>query len=286
MMGGWDRAARRAVLLGLYLFVSAGPAAAQDPSAFKKPEAALADADGVHGSVAGDLGVLITAGNSLTTSVAAGAHVDLKKKANRFRFDFVTTFALGDANQDGKLVWDDDLSAFHIQGDLRYDRFVTPRSALYLLGGAFHDPFQHIVVRPHVQIGVSRAVAQTDKHGVVLEVGVDYALEAYGYYLATETPPAVDPLHVFAGRLYGKYQLTLAPNLSFSEELEGLPGVTTDPARRLSVRMNSVTALNIQLAAGVGLKVGFTAAVNFTPPPETKPYDLAGTVNLVAARTF
>ncbi|MCK6528942.1 DUF481 domain-containing protein [Myxococcota bacterium] len=280
--------ARTAALVALAFAALPHPRALaqDDPAVFKKPEAAVEKDDLAHGKVGADLGVLVTAGNAFTASVASGFHLEVRRQKNRFRTDFVGNFALGDANGDGKLVWDDDLSAFHLQADLRYDRFVTERTSLYLLGGAFHDPFQHLVLRPHAQVGVSRSFVVTTRHLLVGELGADYAVEMYGYYKAGEVLPAVDPLHIVAARLYAKYQYSIATNLTFSQELEGLPGVTNDAARRFAARLNSVSALNVQLAAGIGIKLGLGVGVNFTPPPETKRVDIAGTVNLVAARAF
>ncbi len=290
-------------LLGLAMggsLLISSPAGAQTPPAaantgFVKAEAEAVEDGKVHGSITGQVGVLFTAGNSSTLALSSGANLELKKLKNRFRFEFVGNVAAGDANLDGKFDFsgdDSEVSGLFLGANTRYDRFVVPGASLYILGGAFHDPFQHLTVRPHVQLGVSKEIVKNDKHLLVGEVGADYAMEMYGYYDSLKynpdgvAAPGTNPTHIISGRLYLKYGLTLAPNLLFSQEVEGLPGGTTDPERRFSARLNSITALNVQITKGVGLKFGLTGAFNFTPPEGTKPYDIATTVNLVAGQAF
>jgi putative salt-induced outer membrane protein YdiY len=239
----------------LFVLLPFSLARAQDV-ALSQPDAKEAE-DKPEGAITADLGTLLTAGNSLSATLAAGLHVEVKRAKNRLRFDIAGNFALGDGDRDGRLRWPEELSALQAGGDLRYDRFLGERTSLYGTVGARHDRFAHLVIRPHGQVGLAHEFVKTDRHVIVGEAGFDYAAELYGFYEDPALAP-ISPVHFFAARLHARYGLTLAPNLLFTEQIEALPAGTTDPARRFAMRLSSGTALQVRLHEVASLSSGST----------------------------
>jgi len=200
---------------------------AQEAAEFEKPESTL--------SIEG--GGSYTSGNTeffLLTGKLAASH---RFGRNKFTFGAGANFGASkiDANADGILSEGERTAGYkrnagRFWGDLRYDRFLSPRDSLYFLVGAFRDVYAGYDWRTHEQIGYSRVIFRTEKPvgdpvaegetqptvktELKSEIGVDYAQEDF--------VDGVDPNfdHFIAGRLMVSFLHQFSPATSFYDEVE------------------------------------------------------------------
>lgn len=138
-----------------------------------------------------NLGGNFVAGNSESINFNAG--FDLQHKWRRNQIGLVGGAAIGsgavDVDADGFLSPEERCigatgndcqpTTEKYNLDLRYDRFVSKRSSLYLLLGGLHDKFGGYDLRAHGQLGVAHLLVNRDKTHLKIEIGVDAANEDF-----------------------------------------------------------------------------------------------------------
>jgi putative salt-induced outer membrane protein YdiY len=174
-------------------------------------------------------------------------------------------------------VWS--TSATKIAGGLRYDLFATDKGSIYVLGGAFHDPFAGMRVRGDAGAGWAQRLVETEKHKLVLEGGFQYAHEEYVLAVA---PPRKN---FWGARVFLGYALKINETLLFSEDLEALAGGTDDAAARFDGQLKSKTGLSVGISKALSLRFGFDLLWDFIPPEGFQPVDTTTSFTLVAKVT-
>ncbi|MCB9677215.1 MAG: DUF481 domain-containing protein [Alphaproteobacteria bacterium] len=170
------------MLVGLTLVSSALAAdpdfagTVKDGAKAEKPEAHLT----------AEAGGALTTGNSEFFTLSAGLNASYRWQKSKVGIigGAVAGSSRVDANADGTLSEAErsvpmQPNAKRVFADGRYDLFLSGRDSLYVLAGAFHDPFSGYDSRTHEQVGYSRMLVKNDKTKVVAEVGIDFAQENY-----------------------------------------------------------------------------------------------------------
>ncbi|MCE9575878.1 MAG: DUF481 domain-containing protein [Deltaproteobacteria bacterium] len=215
-------------------------------------------------------GLIITSGNSRSTTLTGSASGERKDKDNKLalvvtgNYARATTRLVNDANGNklidmGELTESTATSARNASAQARYDRFLSEKNSLYLTAlGAIDTPagkdFQG-----GVQLGYSRGLVKTENHEVLAEVGYD--LSYLNLTAGGET--TIHSARAFAGY---KGKLTAATALEAS--LEGLfnlnslaiAGQNADALG--ATRVNANTALTTSLSSKISLSVSFAAKFN------------------------
>jgi putative salt-induced outer membrane protein YdiY len=162
-------------------------------------------------------------------------------------------------------------------GDARYDRFLTDSDSLYVLAGAFHDPFAGYDLRSHEQIGYSRRLLKNSATELVAELGFDYAQENYtDEAIAAGSEPYQD---VFAARVMLGLQHKFNDNVSLSDTLEVYENVIdTDDLRILNT-----AALTAGLSGKLSLKLSHNLIFDNVPVQGFVKLDQTTMATLVAS---
>lgn len=257
------------------LFASA---LAQDGTVFVDP-AAEAAAEKPEAHVSAELGGAVTSGNTEFWTLSATGTATYKWKKNKFGFvagaltgrgrvDADGNGTISQAERDAKLVE----QARKFTADARYDRFFGEKNSLYLLAGAFTDPFSGYQLRSHEQFGYSRLLAKTESLELVSEIGVDYAQEFYN--------SGIDPSYqgIVAGKLLVGGSYTFNEAVSLSEQVELYENVI-DPT---DLRLYNTAALTAKIGKPLGLKVGHTLIFDNVPVEGFRKLDQTLTLTIVA----
>lgn len=251
---------------------------AQDGSVFVDPTSEDA-AEKPEAHLSAELGGAVTSGNTEFWTLSATGSGSYKWKKNKFAFGLGALTGRGrvdangdgtisDAERDAKLVE----TARKFTGDLRYDRFFGEKNSLYLLAGAFHDPFSGYQLRSHEQVGYSRLLAKTDALELTTELGVDYAQEFYN--------SGIDPSYqgIVAGKVLVGGSYTFNEAVSLSEQVELYENVV-DPA---DLRLLNTAAITAKVGKPLSLKVGHTLIFDNVPVEGFRKLDHTLTLTLVA----
>ena len=262
-----------AVLIG-----SSTSARAQDPKfahGNDKDMEDLAKANEVEWKAGAQAGLIVTTGNSRTTTMSAGAKASRKANKNKVQFEAgaayirSSIFLASDADMDGDIgpgefsrITKTTAEAYDFK--LRYDRFLTEMDALYITAVASaNEPAGKKFVGGS-QLGYSRTAYKTDKHEVMLESGYDFSYEKP----VTGDGFANHSLRVFAG-----YSGKLSEKTGVDTSLEGLFNVNkldtpTGPADRFEdARINGKLAFSTELLEDISFRLGFEARYDNVPSP-------------------
>ncbi len=243
-----------------------------------------------------------TVGNSEAVAFTSGVNVSHKWAKNQLGVVGAAAIGFGaaDANGDGFLSSSERClgagtaacaaTAEQYSADGRYDRFLTEKSSVYVLVGGLHDKFAGFQLRSHGQIGYAvHAVEQKATH-LKLEVGADFANEAY--------VPGVTPAsaRLLAAQVGVGFDHAFNESVSVTNALTLYEPVFTQPegapfAPHLTdVRVGNIAALNAKMTDKLSIQVSDTLAWRNEPvaPPDgvtgtRSPFDNALSVALVAS---
>jgi hypothetical protein len=266
----------------LALAVAGATAHAQAPT-WEKPKKPEEVAKAVEWDAQAQAGVIITTGNSETTTLSAGAKAARKEGLNKFQAAVAGAFARSslyiatDANGDGAIqeseierptqtttrMWE--LMA-------RYDRFLTEHNSLYLLGKLSADQPAGKELVAGGQAGYSRQLYKDAIHELVGEVGYDFSYEKF---------EAGNDISIHSGRAFAGYKGKLSADTSVNASGEILvnvnkldaPGGEVD--RFEDTRLTGVLEMTTKLYENISFNFGFTAKYDNAPaplPPFSLPY--------------
>ena len=253
----------------------APPAAVEAPAAVEQApvaEEAEDEADNAVVSLVGEAGALWLTGN--TASITANGRVAFGVKRAKNKFGLQIGGAYGRAKVED--VWAD--TATRIFGDVRYDRFLTDRNSLYVLGVASHDPFAGSLAKIGANLGYSRLLVSTDQHSLTAEGGINYTHDEF------TGDPLPDPSsqNFVGARLFASYALNLNGTFGISQSVESLLGGTDNEAARFDGSLTAITGLSATITKILSLKIGFALNYDFVPPEGFKPIDTTTSLTLVA----
>jgi len=159
----------------------------------------------------------------------------------------------------------------------RYDRFLSDKDSIYVLAGAFQDPFAGYDLRSHEQVGYSRRLIKNDTSELVTELGFDYAQENYtDEAVAGGSEPYQD---VFAARILLGGSHTFNDSVSVSNTFEYYQNVVDFN----DVRILNTAALTTTLSGKLSLKLSHSLIFDNVPVEGFVSLDQTTMATLVAS---
>lgn len=260
----------RLVLTAAGLLLTAAPAHADNPTFTYGKQDDVKDVKKVTWAAVAEAGLVLTTGNSKTTTLTGdvkASRVDPKNKL-AFEGDLAyarsTLFIATDDNGNGTIganeIHQSDAvttNAWKVQ--LRYDRFLTDYNSLYATAVASADRPGGKAFVGGAQAGYSRRLYKSDHHEVVAEVGYDYS---YLNLVAANAPS----VSIHSARVFAGYKGTLSDSTSIDgsvevlENLNHLKLVPKEANAFQDTRINSSADLttkitkDISFSFSVGLK--------------------------------
>jgi hypothetical protein len=258
-----------------------------EEAAFEKAAAPPAEAPKTETALTASVGGTLSTGNSESVTFIAG--LDARHKWRRNQLGLVGGAAIGfganDANADGFL--DEGERCLGVEGlacpstaeryalDARYDRFLNPKSSLYVLVGGFHDKFAGFELRTHAQVGFASNVVDRKRTRLSIEAGADLASEAY--VAGVEPASAL----LLAVQLGAGLEHKINDNVSFADSITLYEPLLTQPegaqlAPHLSdVRIGNTAALNVKMSDRFSLSLADT--LSWRNEPISAPVGVDGT---------
>lgn len=274
---------RISIAAGAAILCAAGAASAQTFT-FQAKE----DVKAVEWDASAEAGVIVTTGNSQTTTGTAAAKASRRDGNNRFAVEASGTYARStirdftDDDENG-MISEDEItedgvtSAKNAQIKLRYDRFLTEHNSLYASAAAgFDEPAGKDFVGGG-QVGYSRQVYKTDRHEVKAELGYDFTYEDLA---AVDQSTSIHSARFFAGWKGALHTETdaegkVTPTTTAEASAEALVNLnpldvsTGDGEAGFGedTRLNGTVGLTTKLLDNISLAVSVTAKFDNVPAP-------------------
>jgi putative salt-induced outer membrane protein YdiY len=274
-----------AVVVVCALAVSAR-AQAQPTFEHAKPEEAaeVAKVQGVEWKASAQAGLVMTTGNSRSTSFSGGGTASRKAGNDKFQLEagavYVTADVLvaadGNGNgtiEEGEISRAEATTSEAWSAKVRYDRFLTEQNALFAAARILADQPAGKELLGGGQVGYSRLLIKTDAHQVTAEVGYDFTYEDY---VATG-----DAVNIHSARVFAGYAGKLTPNTGVEGSVETLVNLNKEDTPTGEVdafedtRVVGKAALTAQLFEDIAFRFGFTLQYDQAPapaPPFALPY--------------
>lgn len=264
----------RCLVSALCLIALGGTARAADP-VFEKPKAPDEAADEVEWKASVQAGLILTTGNSETTTTSVGASASRKEGMNKLQLDVNAAYARSSIFIASDFNGDGFISANEIQRPsstttrawevkARYDRFLTTHNALYGLGKIGADEPAGKELLGGAQLGYSRQLYKTDTHELVGEGGYDFTYE---------DSTAGDAFAIHSGRVFTGYTGKLSDDTGVKVSTELLMNVNSldTPAGEIEpledTRVTSLIEVTTKLHDHISFSFGFTAKYDNAPSP-------------------
>jgi len=252
-----------------------GSAAAQPKFEYGKADE-VKDVKAVEWKASAQAGLIVTSGNSRTTTGAVGASASRKAGHDKFSAEAGAAYARADitvgvdANMNGALSRDEiqTITTTTTRAWLakaRYDRFLTEHNSLYLSAGVTADQPAGKQLFGGAQLGYSRLLYKSDRHELATEAGYDFT---YENYVAPGDPVNIHSARGFAGytgKVRTDTEVSGATEVLVNLNSEDTPTGTVKAGR--DVRVNGKAAVTTKLTSILSLRVGFTLKYDRAPAP-------------------
>lgn len=258
--------------------VAASSAFAQEPAFQYGKAEEVKEVKGVEWVATSEFGLVMTTGNSETTTVTGAAKASRKAGNNKLSLELFGTYAQSgvrqfvDGDGDGKLSSLNEVttlttvSARNLTGKARYDRYLTANNSLYVSAIGYTDKPAGKQFVGSGQVGYSRQMYKTEKHEAVAELGYDYS------YTDFVTGKSVS---IHSARAFLGYKGAMAEGTSFDASLEVLPNLVkvelpTGPADPLEdTRANAKASITSKLTKSLSINTGLEFRYDPRPAPLT-----------------
>jgi putative salt-induced outer membrane protein YdiY len=220
----------------------------------------------------------LSTGNSQLVAGTVNGKFDLRRGPNGFGASLVGNYGEGAAAGQGWQV-----TTENVQGRLRYDRYVSERVSLFLIGTVRHDRFQGLDARFNVDPGAKYLFLNADTTKFWSELGYDfqYDIRRNDALETMATPPTMldktasdHSVRVFVG-----FRHAFNKDVTFSTGVEYLQSFV----HSTQYRLNYDALLAAGLGAGFSVGVGFTARYDHSPLPNKSDLDTSTTLSLIYA---
>ncbi len=255
------------------------------PAPLEAPALATIDATSASLSAGG----LLTTGNSRLLALTANGTYE-----TRFDNNGIGASVLANYGQGAPAGSDIQVTAENIQGRLRYDRYVSDQTSVFLINTLRHDRFQGLDLRYNLDPGAKYIFTKEADQSFWGEGGYDFQydirresartqtdattgavlLDATGQALLLDKTRADHSIRLFTG-----YKYAFNKEVTFSTGLEYLQSVVASTRYRLN--LDAVIAAN--LGGGLALGLGFSARYDHDPIPGKENLDTSSTVSLIYA---
>lgn len=242
------------------------------------------DVKGVIWKAEAQAGLVLTTGNSRTTTFSAGATASRKAGDNKLTLDLAAAYTRTeirlavDLNNDMMISADEIDTQSQTTTDmwlakLRYDRFLTDRNSLYATARVEANEPAGKELLGGGQLGYSRLIFKSAVHELATELGYDVTYENY-------VAPG-DAIWIHSARGFAGYSVTLSSTTSGTVSTEILANVNSEdtPTGEVDpfgdIRLTSKLTFSTKLRSNISVRFGFTMRYDQAPaplPPFALPY--------------
>ncbi len=237
---------------------------------------AAEDVKQVEWKASAQAGLVLTSGNSRTTTATVGATASRKAGDDKLSAEVTGAYARSevfvpiDANMDGDVDPGEigtaeatTTKAWSVKA--RYDRFFTTHNSAFVTArlGADEPAGKRLLVG--AQVGYSRQLFKNAVHEVLGEAGYDFSYEDY--------VAAGDAISIHSARLFAGYSATLSEATGVQTSLELLVNLNEEDAPGGSVgagddtRLTGKASLTTKLSKDVSFRFSFAARYDHAPAP-------------------
>lgn len=270
-------------LVAFILLTSSQTTWAKAPKFVYATEEAAKEADKkkskVEWKAVAQAGLLMTTGNSSTTTLSSSFQSSRKEGKNKFLLDLSGAFARSAIF----VASDDDNDGFVDESELRritkttsqswlvkprYDRFLNARNSLYVSAASSADEPAGKTFIGSGQLGYSRTLVHGDVHKVTLESGYDFSYEDL---VSGDKALSIHSLRVFAG-----YEGKLSKDTSLAFSTESLFNLNELETKAGAVspfddtRFNNKIGLTTSIYGDLSFSFSFLAKYDSDPAPRPK----------------
>ncbi len=232
---------------------------------------------GVEWKASAQAGLIMTTGNSKTTTFSSGAKASRKQGFNKFQLEGGAALAksalyvIDDQNGNGIIDNEAEIAretqttteAWLLKA--RYDRFLTDNNSLFVTGIASADEPAGKEFVGGGQVGYARQLYNSKNHTVSAEVGYDFSYED----LVVGDASSIHSLRGFVG-----YDGKLSPDTGVGASVEGLFNLNTlDSAQGEEIgffedaRVNTKLAITTKMYENINFQFSFEAKFDNAPAP-------------------
>jgi len=269
--------------LCLLLLLGARTAAADDPKFEYGKHDEVKDVKGVEWIAAAEAGIVLTTGNSETTTASGGIHASRKAGDNKLSFDASAAYAkaglrvISDQNGNGtidnpsEIQTVSSLTAETLASKLRYDRFLTEFNSLYVAALASRDVPAGKESAFGGQLGYSRRLYKSATAETVAEVGYDFSREN----------PVIGPtISIHSARAFIGHKAVMTEGTTLDASVELLTNLnhenltTTDDMGNLvdggafkDTRVNTKVAISAKIGLNLAVQMSMELKYDNRPGP-------------------
>jgi len=241
------------------------------------------DVNGVEWVAAAEAGLVLTTGNSETTTASGGIHVSRKAGDNKFTLDGSAAYAksglrvLDDMNGNGvidnasEIQTVSSITAETLASKLRYDRYLTDFNSLYIAALASRDVPAGKESVFGGQLGYSRRLYKSPTAETVAEIGYDFSREN----------PVVGPtISIDSARAFMGHKATMTEGAQLDAAIEVLTNLnrehltTTDEMGNIvdggplkDTRINSKVAISAKIGINLAVQMSMELKYDNRPGP-------------------
>ena len=248
-------------------------AAADDPKFVYGKKDEVKDVKGIDWLAAAEAGLILTTGNSETTTFSGGIKASRKSGDNKLAFEASGAYAksalrvIDDLNGNGMIDGPDEiqtvssLTAETLAGKLRYDRFLTDFNSLYIAALASRDVPAGKESVFGGQLGYSRRLYKSDTAETVAEIGYDFSREN----------PVVGPtISIHSGRAFMGHKAVFSQGAQLDANIEVLTNLNREDLTTTDADGNKVdggplkdTRINskVAISAKIGINLAFQTSL-------------------------
>jgi hypothetical protein len=278
----YRRIMRRWALV-LVSLLGARIAVADDPKFVYGKKEEVKDVKGIDWLAAAEAGVILTTGNSETTTASGGIKVSRKSGDNKLAFEASGAYArsglrvISDQNGNGTIDNASEIqtvstvTAETLASKLRYDRFLTEFNSLYIAALASRDlpAGKESVIGG--QLGYSRRLYKSDTAETVAEIGYDFSREN----------PIVGPtISIHSGRAFMGHKAVMSAGAQLDASIEILTNLnredlttTDDQGNKVDggplkdTRVNSKVAISAKIGVNLAFQTSLELKYDNRPGP-------------------
>ncbi len=251
-----------------------------DAPSFDKPN------DGTNASLSA--GGLLTSGNARLLALTVNGAFEMRRDANGFGASLLGNYGQGAAPGSAIVA-----TAQNIQGRVRYDRYISEPTSLFLIATGRHDRFQGLDFRLNLDPGVKYLFMKEAANALWGELGYDfqYDIRRDQARIVTDSTTGLvtnvldktfsdHAVRAFVGMRHAfNSEVTLYSGLEYLQGLKGVDYGNGDPRSRI----NFDALFAAKVGAGLSLGVGFGLRWDSNPLPEKKDLDTTTSVSLIYA---
>jgi hypothetical protein len=221
----------------------------------------------------------LSTGNSQLAAVTGNGQLAIRRGENGFGASLIGNY--GESAAYGATPVD---TTENLQGRLRYDRYLTDRLSLFLIGTGRHDRFQGIEFRLNVDPGAKYLFVNDSNTKLWGEVGYDMQ---YDYRLGSAVwGQGIDRKALDSSvRLFMGFKHSFNKSVTVTTGFEYLQSFVKSQVEDLDndSRINYDILFASQIGGGLSLGLGFSARYDYNPLPGKTDTDTTTTISLIYA---